>query len=86
MDHCNNTPMLVATGFDFQPLPDGNVLIEFQTDDGTTINKQIATADVVRRMPLVAALLDVAMRMGPEAAATIMDQLNDKHLPERTRP
>jgi hypothetical protein len=29
---------------------------------------QIVTAEAVRRMPLVAVLLDVAMRMEPEAA------------------
>jgi hypothetical protein len=30
--------MIVATGFDFQPLPDGNVLIEFFGDDGKAFN------------------------------------------------
>jgi hypothetical protein len=31
--------MAVATGFDFEPLPDGNVLIEFFGDDDLTCNK-----------------------------------------------
>ena len=30
----NNTS--IATGFDFEPLPDGNVLIELFGDDGVT--------------------------------------------------
>lgn len=68
--------MSLATGFDFQPLPNGYVLIEFFGDDGRTINQQIVTADVVRRMPFVAALLDVALGMGPEAAREIVERLN----------
>ena len=43
--------MNIATGFDFEPLPDGNFLIEFFGDDGKTINKQIVTAEVIRRLP-----------------------------------
>jgi hypothetical protein len=65
-----------ASGFDFEPLPGGNVLVEFVGDNGTTVNTQIVTAEVVRRMPLVAALLDVAVRMGPEAAREIVERLN----------
>lgn len=68
--------MHIASGFDFEPLSDGNVLIEFIGDDGTTVNTQIVTAEVIRQIPLVAALLDVAMRLGPEAAKEIMGRLN----------
>ena len=69
--------MPIASGFTFAPLPDGNVLIEFFGDDGkTTINKQIVTAEVIRRMPLVAALLDVAVRKRPEVAREIVVRLN----------
>jgi len=56
----------------------GNVLIEFFGDDGRTIYTQIGTAEVVRQMPLVAALLDVAMRMGPEVAREIVEKLNKR--------
>jgi hypothetical protein len=70
--------MHTATGFDLEPLPDGNVLIEFFGDDGTIINKQIVTAEIIRRMPVVAALMDVAMRMGPEVAAEIVERLNHR--------
>ena len=42
----------IATGFDFEPLPDGNVLIEFYGDDGKTFNKQVITPDVLKDMAL----------------------------------
>lgn len=68
--------MPTATGFDFQPLPDGNVLIEFFGDDGKTINTQIVTAEVIHRLPFVAALLDVAVKRGPELAKEIIRRMN----------
>ncbi len=71
-----NCTMPTASGFDFEPLPDGSVRIEFIDDDGRTVNTQIVTADVVRRMPLVATLLDVAMRLGPDVAREIVERLN----------
>ena len=67
---------IAASGFDFEPLPDGFVLIEFFADDGKTINQQTVTAEVVRRMPLVAALLDVAARTGPDVVSEIVKALN----------
>ena len=70
--------MPTATGYDFDPLPYGNVLIEFFTYDGHTINEQIVTAEIVRRMPVVAALLDVALRRGPDVASEIMEKLNTR--------
>ena len=65
----------IATGFDFEPLPDGNVLIEFFGDDGKTFNVQVVTASVVESMPLVASVTGVAMREGVEAARTIFAKL-----------
>jgi hypothetical protein len=62
--------MNTATGFDFEPLPDGNVLIAFFGDDGTTINKQIVTPHLIRRMPVV------AVTKGPEVALEIVGKLN----------
>ena len=73
----------LATGFDFEPLPDRNVLIEFFGDDGKSITKQIVTAEVIRRMPFVAALLDVALREGPEVARKIVARLNRRSSEER---
>lgn len=77
--------MNTATGFDFEPLPDGNVLIEFFGDNGKTTNRQVVTAEVIRRMPVVAGLLDVALRRGPEAAREIEEKLNER-LIDKTRP
>ena len=71
--------MTVATGFDFEPLPDGNVLVEFFGDDGNTFNKQVVTPDVIRSMGLVSALTDVAMKKGPEVAKAIMSMLTGEH-------
>jgi hypothetical protein len=68
-------PTSIATGFDFEPLPDGNVLIEFFGDDGRTFNKQVVTADVLGRIPLVAILTDIAIKQGPDVAKEIMEKL-----------
>jgi hypothetical protein len=65
----------IATGFDFQPLDDGNVLVEFFGDDGKTFNKQIVTADVMKNMAMVSVLTDVALRKGPQVAQEIMGKL-----------
>lgn len=70
--------MTTATGFTFKPLPDGNVLIEFFGDGGNTINKQIVTPEMIRRMPVVVALLDVAVNSGAEAAKEIMEVLMNR--------
>lgn len=70
--------MTIANGFDFQPLDDGNVLIEFFGDDGKTFNTQVVTADVMRNMAAVSALTDLAMRKGPEMAGAVMKMLADK--------
>jgi hypothetical protein len=70
--------MATATGFDFQPLNDGNVLIEFFGDDGKTFNTQVVTADVIRNMAIVSVLTDVALRKGPKVAQEIMGKLSSK--------
>lgn len=70
-------PVPVATGFDFTPLPGGNVLIEFFGDDGRTFNKQIVTPGVIRSMGLVSAMTDVALKKGPEVAKAVMGMLSD---------
>ncbi len=66
----------IATGFDFEPLKDGNVLIEFFGDDGHTFNTQVVTSEVLRSLPMVAMLTMVAMRDGMEAVKRLMDKLN----------
>jgi len=66
----------IATGFHFEPLPHGSVLICFFGDGPTPINEQIISPDVLRRMPVVAALLDVAVKKGPETAREFLGRLN----------
>jgi hypothetical protein len=70
--------MKIATGFDFEPQTDGNVLIEFFGDDGVTFNTQVVTPAVIRNMPLVAVLIDVAMKKGPAVAQEIMEKLSER--------
>ena len=67
--------MAIATSFDFQPLDDGNVLIEFFGDDGKTFNTQVVTADVMKNMAMVSVLTDVALTKGPKVAQEIMGKL-----------
>ena len=74
-------PTPVATGFDFEPLADGNVLIEFYGDDGKTFNTQIITGDVLKSLPAVANLTQVAMSEGVEVAKKIMEAMNDESRP-----
>ena len=64
--------MAMATGFDFEPLPDGTVRIEFFGDDGKTFNTQVVTADVLRNLALTGVLTDVALRKGPQVAVAVM--------------
>ncbi len=48
----------IATDFDFEPLPDGNVLIKFFGDNGVTVHKQVITRDCLAAIPIVVALTD----------------------------
>lgn len=68
--------MPVATGFECEPLTDGNALIAFFDDKGKRLNEQVVSADVIRAMPLVAAVTDAALQKGPAVAATIMTMLD----------
>ena len=69
--------MQIASGFDLEPLPDGNVLIEFFGDDGKSFLKQIVTPSVVMNMPLVATLTGIALREGPDAVREIVGKLSE---------
>lgn len=42
-----------ATGFDFESLPNSDVLIQFVDDEGKTINTQVVTRECLARMPVV---------------------------------
>ena len=68
----------IATGFDMEPLSNGNILIEFFGDDGVTFNKQVITREVLERMPAVVALTLVYMDQGAEEVKRLMEQMNNK--------
>ena len=62
----------IATGFDFEPMADGNVLVEFHGDDGETFNTQVVTAEVVASMPVVAHLAGLALTREVDAIKAII--------------
>lgn len=64
----------IATGFDCEPLPDGNVLIEFYAEDGETFNSQVVVRDVIQSMPTVAQLTELLLEKGPDAVREAMKQ------------
>ena len=68
----------IAIGFDLEPLPDGNVLIEFHGEDGKTFNSQIITREVVEGMPAVVCLTLVYMDQGKEAVKKLMEEMTKK--------
>jgi hypothetical protein len=72
----------IATGIEYEPLGDGLVRIRFFDDDCLGFNQQVVKADVLRAMPLVAALTDVAIKRGPAVAKEIMSLLADEEAGE----
>ena len=69
---------MTATGFDFEPLPNGDVLIEFCGDDGVTINSQAVTKECLTRIPVVAHALFLAVEEGTDAALEFLNHLNKR--------
>ena len=66
----------IATGFAARPLTDGNILVEFQDDGGRTLSSQIISADLLKRIPVVALLTHTAMSEGIEAVIRAIETLN----------
>jgi len=62
-----------ATGFDFEPLPTGDVLLQFFGDDGTTINTQVITKEGLARLPVVIHAFFLALESGKDAALAFLD-------------
>jgi hypothetical protein len=62
----------IASGFEFTPMPDGTVLMEFCDDNGRTINRQVITTQSLVRLPLVAYITLTAMRQGADAAEKLV--------------
>lgn len=67
---------MTATGFDFEPQPNGDILIEFFGDDGVTINTQIITKECLLRIPIVAKATVIAIEKGKEAAIRFLKGVN----------
>jgi len=65
----------IATGFDLEPLANGNVLIEFYGDDGKAFNTQVVTREVIEGMPAVVALTLLYIDQGPEEVKKIMENV-----------
>ena len=66
---------MIATGFDFQPLRNGELLIQFFGDDGVPINTQVVTRECLARMPVVAHALFVAVEKGQDAALAYLNKM-----------
>ena len=66
---------MTATGFDFEPLTSGDVLIQFFADDGGTINTQVITRECLARLPVVAHALFIAAVQGQEAALAYLNKM-----------
>ena len=74
---------MTATGFDFEPLPNGDVLMQFFGDDGVAINTQIITKECLARLPIVVHAFFLAVEKGQGAAlvflngVTVLEGQND---------
>ena len=67
---------MTATGFDFEPLPNGDVLMQFFGDDGVAINTQVITKECLARIPVVAHALFLAVEEGKEAAIKYLNNMS----------
>lgn len=78
--HSSSAPAIsseapVATGFDFQALPNGDVLIQFFANDGQTINSQIITREGLARLPVVVHAFFLAVERGKDAASDFLNSV-----------
>jgi hypothetical protein len=62
----------IATSFEFEPQPDGSVVIEFFDDDGNTINFQVMSRNAFQKIPLAAFVTTTTMELGPEVAKKLI--------------
>ena len=67
---------VTATGFDFEPLPHGDVLMQFFDDDGEAINTQVISKECLARIPVVAHVFFLAVEEGKEAALTYLRKIS----------
>ena len=71
----NAVQQKTATGFDFERLPHGDVLMQFLGDDGVVINKQVITNECLARIPVVIHAFFLAVEEGTEAAMAYLDRM-----------
>lgn len=67
---------VIATGFDFEQLSHGDVLMQFFGDDGEAINTQVITKECLARIPFVAHALFLAAEEGKEAAIKYLNRMS----------
>jgi len=66
---------MTATGFDFEPLPNGDVLIEFHAEDGVTFNTQVITRECLARLPVVVHAFFLAVEKGSDEALKFLTSM-----------
>lgn len=64
----------IATGVEFQPLPDGTFQIEFFNDDGESLHRQVVDLAVVKSMPTLAQATLIAASVGIIPAVKFIKQ------------
>lgn len=62
----------IATGFEFELLPDGTVRIRFHDNGGKSLNTQVITGKAFQRIPLAAFVTTTAMDQGAEVAKKLV--------------
>ena len=73
-------PPTIATGMEFQPLPDGTFQIEFFNDDGESLHQQVVDLAVVKSMPTLAQATLIAASVGIIPAVKFLTQLGKADL------
>jgi hypothetical protein len=76
---------VIATGFDFEKLHNGSVLIRFCDDNDNTITTQLITEEGLRRLPVVIHAFFLAVEKGPEAAQAFLNNLKSLEDQRRVR-
>jgi hypothetical protein len=66
---------MTATGFDFEPLPNGDVLMQFFDDDGVAINTQVMTRECLARLPIVVHAFFLAVEKGKDEALQFLNSM-----------
>ena len=66
---------MIATGFDFGAMPNSDVLIQFFSDDGSTVNTQIMTRECLARLPIVVHAFFLAVEEGKDEALNFLNSL-----------